>query len=139
VTDIDRALEREVRRRAGSACEYCRMPESAGLAPSQIDHVIAQQHGGLATLDNLALARLRCNKHKGPNIAGLDPVTRRVVRLFNPRRDRWAKHFAWEGPLLVGLTSIGRVTIGVLAINLPSSVAARAALIEAGLLPAAES
>jgi len=66
-------LAREVWRRAGNACEYCRMPQAFYPAPFQIDHIIARQHGGVTGIGNLALACLHCNAHKGPNIAGLDP------------------------------------------------------------------
>ena len=37
--------------------------------------------------------------------------------LFNPRRDRWAGHFAWRGPRIEGLTAIGRATVLVLGMN----------------------
>jgi len=40
-----------------------------------------------------------------------------MARLFNPRRQRWERHFRWRGPLLVGLTAAGRATIAVLDIN----------------------
>jgi hypothetical protein len=44
------------------------------------------------------------------------------VRLFNPRKDRWGRHFLWDGPVLVGRTLTGRVTIAVLQINNPEAV-----------------
>jgi 5-methylcytosine-specific restriction endonuclease McrA len=91
---MDASLARDVRERAGHMCEYCRMPESNyPTVPFPIDHIIARQHGGSTTLDNLALSCLHDNTHKGPNIAGIDPVSRRISRLFNPRRDRWVRHF----------------------------------------------
>jgi hypothetical protein len=102
----------------------------------QIDHVIAEKHGGKTVFANLALSCLHCNLHKGPNLAGLDPVTGRIVRLFNPRRDRWTRHFQWRGAVLAGRTSIGRVTIDVLRINHPDYVRARAELIREGRFPA---
>ena len=72
---MDASLARDVRERAGHMCEYCRMPESNyPTVPFPIDHVIARQHGGSTTLDNLALSCLHDNTHKGPNIAGIDPV-----------------------------------------------------------------
>jgi hypothetical protein len=37
--------------------------------PHQIDHIIAQQHGGSHEESNLCLCCLRCNLKKGPNIA----------------------------------------------------------------------
>ena len=71
------------------------------------------------------LACAHDNLHKGPNIAGLDPVTRELTRLYNPRRDRWREHFAWQGAVLIGLTAVGRTTIQVLAINDHDVVEAR--------------
>src|SRR5208337_5662096 len=55
--------------------------------PFPIDHIIARQHGGSTTLDNLALSCLHDNTHKGPNVAGIDPISKRISRQFNPRRD----------------------------------------------------
>lgn len=72
---------------------------------------------------------------RGPNIAGRDPKTRKLTPLFNPRRHKWARHFRWNGPVLVGGTAIGRVTIQVLEINEPEAVAPRDLLIAAGLFP----
>lgn len=132
---MDPSLVREVWRRAGGACEYCRMPQACYPAPFEIDHIIARQHGGSTVFGNLALACLHCNSHKGPNIAGLDPRTRRLSRLFNPRRHRWEKHFRWDGPRLVGRTAVGRTTIAVLAINGPYLVALRQELIQEGQFP----
>ncbi len=126
------ALERLVWRRAQGICEYCRLPQVFDPLPFQLDHIIGRQHGGLTVEDNLALACLYCNQRKGPNIAGIDPRTGRLVRLFHPRRDKWYRHFEWRGPLLIGLTSMGRATIVVLAINHPQNVALRRALIESG-------
>ena len=106
------------------------MPGSGYPGPLHIDHIIARQHGGTAALDNLALACIHCNRHKGPNIAGADPATGELVRLFHPRRDRWDEHFEWTGAQLIGTTSVGRATVAVLAINNPEFLAARRTLIE---------
>ena len=51
--------------------------------PFHVDHVVSTQHGGETALDNLALARGDCNRRKGPNIAGRDPATGEIVRLFH--------------------------------------------------------
>jgi hypothetical protein len=123
----------QVRRRARFRCEYCHFPERFSELPFQIDHVIAQQHAGATDLSNLAFACLRCNSHKGPNLAGIDPASGAIVRLFNPRHDIWAKHFGWNGPRFAGLTGIGRATIEVLQINRPDALLARAALIAEGV------
>lgn len=111
------------------------MLEGFYRTPFQVDHVIARQHGGETSLDNLALACFHCNNHKGPNLAGFDPASGRVVRLFHPREDRWEEHFEWNGAELRGRTAIGRVTVHVLAINNVGCLAVREALIREGVFP----
>lgn len=128
-------LERLIWRRAQRVCEYCLMPQDYDVLPFQIDHILALKHGGLTVARNLALACFFCNNRKGPNIAGRDPLTGRIVRLFHPRRDQWPQHFQWDGPRLVGITPIGRATIVVLEINLPNRIALRQSLIEEGVFP----
>ena len=128
---MDAELRQFIWDRAASRCEYCLIPAAVSLLPFQIDHIIAEKHGGPTVAENLALSCERCNSHKGPNIAGY--LEGKHIPLFNPRTDRWATHFAWDGALLVGQTPVGIVTIDVLAINLPYRVALRAALIEEGV------
>lgn len=128
-------LERLVWQRAQRACEYCRLPQAYDELPFQIDHILARKHGGLTTAQNLALACFPCNNHKGPNIAGRDPLTERIVPLYHPRRHRWRRHFLWDGPFLENRTAIGRATIAVLEINLPHRVNLRQALIEENVFP----
>jgi hypothetical protein len=132
---MDESLVLEVWQRAGDVCEYCHIPQAFFPAPFQIDHIIAQQHGGPTALNNLALSCLHCNGHKGPNIAGLDPRTRKRTKLFNPRRHKWERHFRWQGAHLIGRTPVGRVTVAVLAINGAYLLGLRHELIEEGLLP----
>jgi hypothetical protein len=62
---VDATTERAVRHRAGKRCEYCLFPEALARLPFHIDHVVAEQHGGLATLENLALSCCYCNRYKG--------------------------------------------------------------------------
>jgi len=134
----EEALADLVRERAGDCCEYCQLPQRVSSTRFQIDHVIPEQHGGKAVLSNLALACLADNNHKGPNLAGIDPGSGKRAWLFNPRRQRWSRHFRWKGPTLVGRTPVGRATIAVLAVNLPHRVAQRAALIAEGVFPPAD-
>jgi hypothetical protein len=101
--------------------------------PFQVDHIVAEQHGGPTTLLNLAWSCMHCNKHKGPNISGVDPVTSQVTTLFNPRRQRWERHFAYDGLLVVGRTRAGRATVRTLAINDPNALAFRAELMDEGV------
>jgi hypothetical protein len=131
---MDEVLRQLVWDRAGDTCKYCRLPQRFDILPFQIDHIIAVKHHGQTAADNLALCCYNDNTHKGPNIAGIDPPTGQVTRLFNPRRDAWHDHFAWNGPELVGRSPIGRTTIDVLNINLPERVEHRRLLIQAGVL-----
>ena len=73
------------------------MPGFALPLPFQIDHIVAEKHGGQTVEDNLALACPHCNRFKGPNIAGLNAESGEAIRLFHPRKDTWSDHFAWEG------------------------------------------
>ena len=100
---MDESLVKMVRERAGSVCEYCRMPAAYyPTIPFPVDHVISRQHGGSTIPSNLALSCLHDNCHKGPNIAGIDPLTRKLTKLFNPRRHKWERHFRWDRPHLIG-------------------------------------
>ena len=110
-------LRSQIRQRAGCRCEYCHFPEAVAELRFQVDHVVAEKHGGLTSPDNLSWACFRCNSHKGPHLAGLDERTGSIVRMFHPRQDVWAEHFRWAGPKLMGKTPTGRATIAVLCIN----------------------
>ncbi len=111
------------------------MPQDVVFAPHQPDHIVAEQHGGRTKADNLALACLHCNRHKGPNIASIDPTTKQLTQLFNPRIHAWDEHFVLDGAYIRPLTGVGRVTIQVLALNAPERLGVRQALIEEGRYP----
>src|SRR5687767_13135344 len=110
------SLAERVRRRACYRCEYCQMPQEFDELSFEIEHIIAEKHGGRSVFRNLAFACFACNRHKGSNLAGIDPRTRTKVWLFHPREQKWARHFRWRGATLMGRTAIGRATIAVLAI-----------------------
>lgn len=132
---MDAELAQAVRQRAGNACEYCHMPQVAHLLTFPLDHIIARQHGGMTEAENLALSCVRCNSYKGPNIAGLDPNSGELTRLFNPRTDTWTEHFALRSALILGQTDVGRTTIEVLQMNHPDYLALRESLILEGIFP----
>jgi hypothetical protein len=133
-TAIPLALRRLVWERARGQCEYCLTPESVVLIPHEIDHVIAQKHGGSSDPDNLALACVLCNQHKGTDIASLDPETRSLTPLYNPRRDIWREHFDLQGSRLLARTPVGRVTVRLLQLNNPTRIAERELLLAAEAL-----
>jgi hypothetical protein len=111
------------------------MPQHLVDLTHQLDHIIAEQHRGATTEDNLALACYSYNKNKGPNISSIDPATHQKVSLFDPRTDAWSDHFAWDGPVLHGLTPVGRATVELLKINAHDRVDLRQSLIAEGLFP----
>jgi hypothetical protein len=133
---MDAALEGLVRQRAGGRCEYCHFPEVFAELPFQFDHIIARQHGGATESENLALACGFCNRYKGPNLSGVDPVSKKVVPLFDPRQQTWDDHFHWAGATVVGRTPCGRATIRTLNLNRTDAVAVRSLLMPEGVYPA---
>lgn len=96
---------------------------------------MAKQHAGPTASGNLALCCVHCNRHKGPNLSGVDIATSQVAPLFNPRLDVWKEHFGWQDTTLIGLTAQRRATIAVLKMNAPSLLTLRAALIASGEFP----
>jgi len=110
------------------------MPETTVFAAHEIDHIIARKHGGRTIADNLALSCALCNKHKGSDVASIDPDTETIVPLYHPRRDRWSDHFQVHTAHFVPLSPTGRVTVRLLQLNHPDRVAERILLLTAQLL-----
>jgi hypothetical protein len=108
------------------------MPQSVRRLRFPIDHIVARQHGGQSVSENLALCCGHCNRHKGPNVAGIDSETGEIVRLFHPRLDHWADHFRWEGVRIAGVTAEGRVTVAILQMNHDDQLAVRGELAALG-------
>ncbi|MEO6860785.1 MAG: HNH endonuclease signature motif containing protein [Microcoleus sp.] len=118
-TYVSASLRRMVCDRAKGCCEYCLIPETLALSSHQVDHIIAEKHRGETVESNLALSCSLCNKNKGSDIASIDPETGEVVRLYNPRKDRWEDNFQLqtESGAIEPLTAIGRVTVRLLQVN----------------------
>jgi hypothetical protein len=95
---------------------------------------MASKHGGASSVDNLALCCTLCNKHKGTDLASIDPETGGLERLFNPRCEQWHEHFEFSGGTILARTAIGRVTIRLLQLNRPERVTERDLMQRAGLL-----
>ena len=129
---VPRQLAASTARRACQRCEYCRLPQVATQTPFHPDHITSVKHGGKTTLSNLAWTCFYCNSYKGPCVAGYDPVSGRLTRLFHPRSDSWGTHFAWKGSAIAGQTAVGRTTIAVLNLNHPDRLRLRSQLIAEG-------
>jgi HNH endonuclease len=126
-----------VRALARQRCEYCRLQESdLPLFSFHVEHILPKKHGGTDDPKTLAWSCHYCNLSKSSNLSGRDNLTGRIVVLFNPRRQRWDRHFIWKGPRLVGITPCGRATISVLNMNAAHRIELRELLIEAGRFPA---
>jgi hypothetical protein len=131
--EISAETRRTVLERASGRCEYCHLPQAMALHKHEPDHIVPRQHGGGHGLENLALACIRCNRYKGPNVGSFDPETGKLTRFFNPRLDQWHEHFRLQDAVILPLTSEARVTVKILRINEPDRVIERRYLLEAGL------
>ncbi len=135
MTYIPEWLRQQVIERANVCCEYCRIHQQDRLYAHEVDHIIPTKHRGETTADNLCLACLMCNRHKGSDFASFDPETGAITSLYNPRQDAWTTHFRLDGAQIMPLTAAGRVTVFILKLNTPTRLSERTALLAAGRYP----
>jgi hypothetical protein len=128
-------LRQLVSDRAQGRCEYCLLHQDFSIYTHEVDHIIAQKHGGSTTADNLALSCLSCNRHKGTDIATFDPATGEITPLFNPRNQSWDEHFRLNSGKIEGTTPAGRATAKLLMFNTPTRILERQLLIAQNLYP----
>jgi 5-methylcytosine-specific restriction endonuclease McrA len=131
-TYVPASLRRQVIERAGDRCEYCRFPQKATLLAFEMEHIIAEKHGGITSLENLALSCPYCNRAKGTDLGSIDPETNQLVPFFNPRTQSWQEHFALTGAVIMPLTAEGRVTVLILQFNHPDRLQERERLLAIG-------
>ena len=122
---IPAELRRLVVDRSKSRCEYCLILETDTFCGCQIDHVIAEKHGGATTESNLAYTCAFCNRHKGSDIGSIADSSGEFTRFYNPRTDDWNQHFKFENYQVVPLSPIGETTCKILQINDPDRVLER--------------
>jgi 5-methylcytosine-specific restriction endonuclease McrA len=111
---ISAQLRRQVEERAGFRCEYCLIPASHDFLSHEIDHIIAEKHGGQTIEANLCESCFECNRYKGSDIASVDWETENIVEPLSP---------------------VGRVTVFLLKLNHEDRLEERQLLIEAGSYP----
>jgi hypothetical protein len=104
--------------------------------PFEVDHIIAEKHGGATLIENLAWACALCNRYKGTDLASIDPQSGRLVALFHPRQQHWRRHFRVANGAIEPSTAAGRVTVRLLRLNEPERVLVRAMMIDMGRYPA---
>lgn len=127
-TRISSALRVSVIDRAQDCCEYCLIPQVYSLAAFEVDHIIAEKHGGSTDLENLALSCAICNQFKGSDIASIDPESGLIVPLYHPRQQIWSEHFKVIDAQILPLTATARATVRLLRFNTPERVTERALL-----------
>jgi hypothetical protein len=132
---VPASLRQLVIQRASSVCEYCLIHQTFSIYRHEVDHAIALKHGGQTTAENLVLACLPCNRHKGSDLTSFDPLTGEITSLFNPRTQIWSEHFAQSSGYITGLTATGRTTVSLLKMNEPNRLQLRQALAAQGLYP----
>lgn len=135
MTYVPLALRQLVFERAEGRCEYCRYPQEMSFLAFEVEHIIAEKHGGTTTSQNLALACPYCNRFKGTDLGSLDPDTGQLTSFFNPRTQQWADHFQLNGAQITPLTPEGRVTANILQFNHPDRLQERERLIQVRKYP----
>lgn len=108
---IPQKVKQQVKQRAKGYYEYCIYPE--------------------------AYACQCFNGHKYNKTHATNPINGKWTSLFNPRRDKWSKHFCWSDDYMriEGLSAIGRATIKLLDLNRDSLLRLRAVLFAFGEHP----
>ena len=116
---IPKHIRSIVAKRAKWNCEYCVSQERFAPQPFTVDHFDPESNGGDSDLNNLVYCCQGCNGAKSDKTRLLDPVIKNYVSLFNPRKQRWNDHFAWDDEFshIIGLTPEGRVTVIALQLN----------------------
>ncbi len=133
---ISAKLRQKIVELAKNRCGYCLGEQRYIFAPLELDHLLPTAKGGSDGEENLWLACPLCNRYKGINTDGIDPLTRRKVSLFNPRKQDWKKHFSvTDGINIVGRTASGRATVIALQMNNRFAIAVRQAWVVDGWYP----
>ena len=116
---VSPAKRKAVAERAHHLCEYCFSQRRYSPDSFSVEHIRPKSKKGSDESENLALACQGCNGYKADKIAAVDPISGRKISLYNPRKDAWEKHFAWNEDFseIIGLTAKGRATVKLLRLN----------------------
>jgi hypothetical protein len=137
MSSLSARLKSRVVARAKHCCEYCLTSQRTTGGQMHIEHIVPLARGGMSNATNLCLACAWCNTFKAASTNAVDPISKRKVLLFNPRRDVWTDHFCWSEDAAenIGLTSTGRATVIALHMNNEYVVPARRQWVIAGWHP----
>ncbi len=119
MSEISGELDAKIRRQAKNRCGYCLVPQKLVSYKLEIEHIVPRGIGGKSLEENLWLACRQCNLSKGMKTHGFDTITFRRVKIFNPRKQKWSRHFVWseDKTEIIGKTSGGRATVSILQLN----------------------
>lgn len=119
MSDISKDLDLKIRTQAKNRCGYCLAPQKLLSYKLEIEHLHPQALDGKTEELNLWLACRQCNLSKGVKTHGFDLVTFKRAKLFNPRRQKWSRHFVWseDKTEIIGRTACGRATVSALQMN----------------------
>lgn len=136
-TKIPERIKARVRVSAGNRCGYCLTQQRYAMQVLEIEHIIPAAKDGADDEENLWLACRLCNNAKGVQTHGYDSQSRRWVKLFNPRNQRWHRHFLWgnDGIQVIGKTASGRATVEALRLNNEIALVVRRNWVKAGWHP----
>jgi hypothetical protein len=134
---ISEEIRQRVREKANNRCGYCKSLQKYVLGVLEIEHIIPKAKGRTDEEENLWLACRMCNNYKGIQTHAKDPLNDRKTQLFNPRMQKWSKHFTWsdDGIYIIGLTACGRVTVAALQLNNIYAITVRQAWVSVGWHP----
>lgn len=124
-SSISEQRRKQIRQEAGNRCGYCLTHQDYVPWTLEIEHIVPLAAGGSNDDSNLWLACHACNLFKGSKTRVRDPLSGRIIAIFNPRQQRWDRHFQWsdDGSMILGRTACGRATI--IALNLNNLIAVR--------------
>jgi 5-methylcytosine-specific restriction endonuclease McrA len=94
-THISARLRKQVAGDARHRCGYCLCQTGIVGMELEVEDLKPEADGGRTVRSNLWLACPTCNKQKGKRVRVPVPGTKKMVRLFSPRLDRWTDHFRW--------------------------------------------
>jgi hypothetical protein len=136
-TQIPAAVQARVRADARDRYGYCLTRQQYAMQVLEIEHIMPRAAGASDDEENLWLACRLCNNAKGIQTHARDPLTNRLVRLFNPRSQNWDRPFCWiDGNVRVkGRTVCGRATVEALNLNNEIALVVRQNWVKAGWHP----
>jgi len=137
---ISEVLRAQIRAAAANRCGYCLTHQSYVPWTLEIEHIVPRAKGGSDDETNLWLACRACNLFKSTQTHGTNPSTGRRLPLFNPRHQRWRRHFRWspDGRFIIERTAVGRATVVALNLNNMVAVTVRRYWVLAGWHPPTE-